>query len=233
MSSKYNVPKFTESYREAEKSNTILLPVLMVVVVLVSFWLVSISRPDPGEKKEETQMSEAVPDQGEVRDIALASPPKINFPLELDSPETWAGAPDGSIPAPPVGSPRLSEDGALPIVDPRGSAGRFTAWMTPEEMNRHILELNRGHRVSFWERGHWITAVEGRRHEGVQEFRIIYESAPRDRDFQWRYRIAQSGEDFARNLEENSDLGFTLVHSQVFFDSDNIRRYQAVWHRVE
>ena len=117
-------------------------------------------------------------------------------------------------------------------MKPTGGAGQFTPWLTPNQLNQYIHILNQGHEVSFWDRGHWITAVEGRMQSGVHQYRIIYAVAPRSSQFQWRYRVAQSGEDFRKNLDSHRQLGFELVHSHVFVDTDNIRRYQAVWHKI-
>ena len=143
-----------------------------------------------------------------------------------------------SIEQPEVPTARLLAEGsdfqsAVPIISPVGAEGSFTPWMTPEELNRHILAKNCRSGKSFWDQGNWITAVEGRVCEGgLQQYRIIYEAAPKGRKFQWRYRIAQSREDYCEKLDAARKCGFKLIQSQVFVDSTNTPRFQAVWHRM-
>lgn len=249
---KYNILNFTESYRKADHRHTILLPVLMGLVVMGSFWIVSTTRPTV--RKAETQPAYLDPrnqTKGSVDEIAISSPPKIDLDIDFDLdvgeipvidpgidinqrplvqgrqavPDVPTASVIRAIPVSPDGLPLMNVDS--------GVVGRFTSWMTPTALNQHILSLNQGQEVSFWDRGHWIIAVEGRWANNRQEYRIIYEQVPRESNFQWRYRIAQSPDAFARNITQLESDGFTLVQSQFYEMPGKYRLYQAVWQRMD
>jgi hypothetical protein len=103
--------------------------------------------------------------------------------------------------------------------------------MTPDELNQFILSKNCGKGKSYWQQGNWITAIEGRTSGGILQFRIVCEPSPKGTPYRWHYRIAQTREDFNEKLETGKKSGFKLVQSQMFVDSTNVARFQAVWHR--
>jgi hypothetical protein len=240
LSPKYNIFNFTESYRNAEHKHTILLPVVMGLVVLGCFWLVTKTRPTTRKIFANKPPSAAVATKT-TTEIAITAPPKIkiDFGSDLDSFPVI----DPAIVLPPipkpedqdivvpvaklVPTPSVSKEG-LPLI-PAKSAEKFTDWMTPTELNNYILALNQGHQISFWDRGYWIVSVEGRWAANRQEYRIVYDKTPLDADFQWRYRIAQSGEIFNQNILELKQEGFSLYQSQVFYMPNQMTQYQAVW----
>lgn len=250
MSPKYNIFNFTESYRHAEGRHTVLLPATMGIVVLFSFWIVTKTRPTAKKTQEEILVATPSTDQKNPGKSGIMSPPKIDLNIDFDTDlrsipvidpaiDIAPGAtvprpvPNGSEPAPTVVKARpVSQDG-LPLVNPGVSSDQFTDWMTPIELNRHIHALNQGQEVSFWDRGHWIVAVEGRWSQNRQEYRIVYEKTPKNTNFQWRYRIAQSKDAFARTIDQFRNEGFTLVQSQVFENPDRSRQYQAVWRKMD
>jgi len=238
VSPKYNIFNFTESYRNAEHKHTILLPVVMVLVVLGCYWLVTKTRPtarkivDGNAKVEVVAKTEA----------AITAPPKINIDFDtalpppplMDSPsfEPKTGGVDITVPVAKLIQPPLVSKEGLPLVESK-QVEKFTDWMTPTELNDYILALNQGQQVSFWERGYWIVAVEGRWAGNRQEYRIVYDKTPPNSDFQWRYRIAQSGDTFRQNLQELGREGFTLVQSQFFELPNRMCQYQAVWQKLK
>lgn len=250
MSPKYNIFNFTESYRAAEHKHTILLPVVMGFVVFFSFWLVVKTRPTARKKAAESAGIATITPA--TRDIDILSrPPKIDLKIDFDSEpglipsmgeainldpaimsRNVSVAESPEIPLAKVIKARpVSKDG-LPLVSLENYENRFTDWMTPGELNQHILALNQGQEISFWDRGHWIVAVEGRWSNRRQEYRIVYERVPENSDFQWRYRIAQSRDTFTRNIQELRNDGFTLVQSQVYELPDKSSQYQAVWQKL-
>lgn len=158
--------------------------------------------------------------KGNPLNASLQSNPEIN--------------PDRTEPALAIPKAKLVTEeerlNAVPIVH-SVTSGRFTPWMTPGELNDHILSKDCGDAKNFWDAGNWITAVEGRIFDGVQQYRIIHEKTPQERRFQWVYRIAQTREEFNRKLEIQKKSGFRLVQSQMYVDADEIPRFQAVWHR--
>ena len=245
VSSKYHIVDFTESYRHAEGRHTFLLPAAMVIVVVISFWLVARSRPAASPAPQEPVSATDRFENGQVEGISIAAPPKIELDFDFeDAPGAGPVSPPKVDPATPVPSKATVIPKAKVISAPSSSrtstadgagtkAGQFTPWMTPGSLNAHILKLNSGHELSFWDRGHWIIAVEGRQNGSTQEFRIIYEETPQDRDFQWRYRIDQTQPAFLKNLKEMKNAGYTLVQSQAFQTSDRSLRYQAVWQRLD
>ncbi len=237
---------------ERQQQRAILLPVLMVLVVFGAFYLVISTRPEarppmesdasdfePVELALETDAQTGIvrPPKIELEgldfDMDLRNHAHIPSSVDIDQLSQTTNEPipkaipvarviSNAAPAPAKTKPQYS----LPILKPNIDASRFTPWMTPAEMNQHIQELNRGHTETFWNRGHWIVAVEGRWGGGREEYRIVYEADPR---YAWRYRISQSESQFSENIESLKQQGFQLVQSQVFKNPQGESRYQAIW----
>lgn len=237
---KYDIFKFTESYRNAEHHHTILLPLAMAIVILVSFFLVVNSRPSTRKAALDSERS-GISVSG--LDDSKSSPQKLDLQLSEELGNLAVVDPEmdqvpridprqTEVPRDRVrkGVPTLVE--GLPILSLPGAESRFTNWMTPEALNQHILSLNQGFTTSFWDRGHWIVAVEGRWVSNYQEFRIVYEATPEKKDFSWRYRIAQTKDVFDSNLRKLERDGYQLVQSQAFLHPDNTHRFQAVWQKL-
>jgi len=253
---KYDIIKFTQSYRKAERKHTFLLPALMLLVVGGSFWLVLTSKPVPVTVLNPPSFEIPEGKADASREVAIARPPKIDFGLDLEPeltrpPFSAESAIPAALPPEPVrredipkarvitpaAPPRLPaparvEEEALPTVDPEATKGRFTPWMTSGQINRHFMALNQGHTIDFWDRGHWIVAVEGRWTDQGEEFRVVYEEAPRGKNYAWRYRTSQTREEFTLSMAEFKQQNYQLVQSQAYEMPDGTRRYQGVWHRV-
>lgn len=107
--------------------------------------------------------------------------------------------------------------------------GLFTPWLSPLALDSYMRAKDQGHEVGFWERGHWITTIEGRWKDGSHEFRIRYDAAPDHPGWRWRYKINLPPDEFLEEHAEMRKKGFRLVQSQSFLHPDQRRRYQAVW----
>ncbi|MDF1814524.1 MAG: hypothetical protein P1V20_20120 [Verrucomicrobiales bacterium] len=154
------------------------------------------------------------------------------FPVQEQKRQSVLSVGTGEIPTARLALGREHQC-AVPIIEAVKLSHEFTPWMTPEELNRHILAKSCGKSRSFWEAGNWITAVEGRLDkDGVQRFRIVHEKSPQTANYRWHYCIALSREDFGRKIDAGSRSGFRLVQSQMYMDSENEPRFQAVWHRL-
>jgi len=108
---------------------------------------------------------------------------------------------------------------------------KFTPWLSPQALDDYIQNKNQGFEQTFWQRGHWIRAVEGRWGNGNHEFRIAYEPLPNPDTWQWQYRVNQSQNDFAASIKEMSVHGYSLYQTQFYKRPDGARRFQGVWQR--
>lgn len=107
----------------------------------------------------------------------------------------------------------------------------FTLWMAPLALDNYIRAKTDRNGRTFWENGHWITAVEGRWNNNRREFRIAYDTIPEIETWQWRYKVNQSQTEFALSVTEMVEKGYTLVQTQTFRQPGGDQRYQGVWHR--
>ena len=108
----------------------------------------------------------------------------------------------------------------------------FTPWMSPLALDTYVRQLNGGYEQSFWQRGNWITAVEGRWTQGAHEFRIVFNPIPDLDRWQWQYRANQTRESFLKSSLELESQGYRIVQSQAFSLSDGSLRYQGVWQKM-
>lgn len=160
---------------------------------------------------------------------------------EAPSPETGDAPPTSPIPVAMSTSttPKETSRTATPLVRtgepplPDVTTGTFTPWMTPDGLDSWVRKRNEGHSVSFWQRGHWITAVEGRWNGDTHEFRIAFDSTPSSPDWRWQYRVNQTPEEFMENSNKLQAEGFRMVQVQSFDHPDKRRRYQAVWEKAD
>jgi hypothetical protein len=129
-------------------------------------------------------------------------------------------------------SPAEAAKATPEINPPTAGMGDFTPWMSPAELDSYIKKQNEGHSTSFWRRGHWITAVEGRWNGEDHEFRIAYDRTPQSPEWQWQYRVNQTPEEFLENTKDLRARGFRIVQVQSFDHPDSRRRYQTVWERT-
>jgi len=111
----------------------------------------------------------------------------------------------------------------------------FTKWMSHEELDQFLSQYDTvppGNHPNYWDKGHWINAVEGRWHNGVPEYRISYGPVPKHKGLWWYWYLNQDQASFSRHVHELADQGFTLLDPNSFERPDDTRRYQGVWHKV-
>lgn len=99
----------------------------------------------------------------------------------------------------------------------------FTHWMNSQELKHHAQAGK--------PKGLWITAVEGRWHDGVPQYRIREELKPTGRAFSWYWWHGQDKASFDQKSSQLTKDGFRLVHSQTFTSPDGTVRYQSVWQK--
>jgi hypothetical protein len=109
----------------------------------------------------------------------------------------------------------------------------FTKWMTYEEMDAFWkpLEAKGDDGRNYWDRGHWLTAVEGRWHDGRPQFRLRVDGVPGERPSGWWWWFNQDEASMNRHIHEYSDKHCTLVSFNVFEWPDGTKRYSGVWHK--
>jgi len=105
----------------------------------------------------------------------------------------------------------------------------YTPWMSSLALETYFRQKNRGYKGSFWARGNWIRAIEGRWHEGTREYRIALGTMNRPGEIQWQYRLDMTEISFAEELAKLAEKDFVLVQSQAYRFADGTKRYQAVW----
>lgn len=164
--------------------------------------------------------------------IAPELPPRAEVtgaPEALPPPSPATVASDARTPAP---TPPGVSATTPPIVARAGlRESDFTPWMSSLALDTYLRQKNRGERGSYWARGHWIRAIEGRWHEGAREYRIALGVMVRPGEIQWHYRIDLTEIAFAEELARMSAREFQLAQSQACRHPDGSMRYQAVWQR--
>ena len=143
------------------------------------------------------------------------------------------GATGPALIARPIEEDLIPLPGEPPLIAANSSEEEFTSWMSPLALDTYIRQKNGSHDQSFWQRGHWMSAVEGRWQESGHEFRIVFSKMPTNGKWRWQYRANQTLEAFIRSHEELGRQGYTMIQSQAFERPDGTRRYQGVWHQRE
>jgi len=218
---RYSISGIKESYSHVQGTKTVVMPVLisMLLFGLVAFYFHGKATAEraaltaPEATPSELTLTPALPEEGSMEMASLVLPPSASAPSALTPP----------LALPANGPPLVSND----LV----SEGDFIPWMSPLALDTYIREKNRGFKKSFWDRGHWIEAIEGRWSEGRHEFRIAFDAIPESDRFQWYYRIDQTEAVYRDTLSRLRREGYTLVQSQAYERPDKTKRYQGVWHR--
>jgi hypothetical protein len=111
----------------------------------------------------------------------------------------------------------------------------FTPWMSLAELNHWQQQFDTtppGGHPNYWDKGHWMNAVEGRWHEGIPQYRVRYGPVPDGYDGAWYWYINQDQASFSSHVHELADAGFVLMDPNSFLRPDDTRRYQGVWHKL-
>ncbi|WP_043583106.1 hypothetical protein [Geminisphaera colitermitum] len=113
--------------------------------------------------------------------------------------------------------------------------GVFTPWMNNKEMEVFLDPLGKkdANNKNFWDRGHWLAAVEGRWESGRPQFRLKIEKSPKGKKLWWFWWFNQDQESYNKHIHRLSDEGFVLVSDNSFEWPDGSRRFSGVWHKVE
>lgn len=124
---------------------------------------------------------------------------------------------------------------ALLIREIKPPLGVFTPWMNYKKMQAFLdpLEKKNDKNKNFWDRGHWLSAVEGRWENGEPQFRLKIVESPKGKKCWWFWWFNQDQESYNKHIHRLSDEGFRLVSDNSFAWPDGSRRYSGVWHRVE
>ena len=113
--------------------------------------------------------------------------------------------------------------------------GPFTPWMAHDEFKEFQRQFDStppGGHPNYWDKGHWIDAVECRWNDGRIEYRISYGAVPPNRGRGWYWYLTQPPEDFDRHCQEFAAKGYTLVHTNSFTNGAGEVLYQGVWHKL-
>lgn len=219
MKKKIRLTGLMDSYLEVrEPRYSIVFPVLIGLVLLGLVIFFFRSKEDPAQRiADEDPLQNAAP--------AFEELPRLD-PVMIPPPVAGETKTESETKIEPAVAAANSEASLFPDKD-------FTYWMSPSDLNATIQLLNSGHDRGFWERGHWIKAVEGRWHDGNHEFRIAYEKMPSATAFQWQYRANQTQEQFTRLIDDFSRRGFKLIQSNSFRRPDQTLRFQGVWKKSD
>ena len=129
----------------------------------------------------------------------------------------------------------LVSTNALPVTATEPGLSDFTPWMTDPELHTFMSQFDSnppGHHPNYWDKGHWINAVEGRYHDGAIQFRITYGPVPKHKALWWYWYLGIGKDHFDSLAAEKAAAGFTLLDANSFPMPDGSRRYQGVWHKV-
>ena len=108
----------------------------------------------------------------------------------------------------------------------------FSGWMKKRDLDSYFEILNKGDTKSnYFDKGHWIRAVEGRWNGYEVEYRVIIADSP-DAPFEWWWWINQKHRDFAEKMKQYEKMGATLIDAQSFLMPDGTALYQGVWTRT-
>jgi len=111
----------------------------------------------------------------------------------------------------------------------------FTTWMSLAELNQWQVQFDTkppGGHPNYWDKGHWMTAVEARWHDGIPQYRVRYGPVPEGYDGAWLWYINQDQASFSSHVHELADEGFILLDPNSYLRPDDTRRYQGVWHKL-
>tara|TARA_R110002096_G_scaffold364032_3_gene557108 strand:+ start:763 stop:1488 length:726 start_codon:yes stop_codon:yes gene_type:complete len=210
------------------------MPILIAAVLaaMVTFYVKT--QPDLASTTSDNELIQSATETEMVSEIEPS--PEIrsfNSAVSMSSPLPRAASSNESL-AIPIAEPiSTSVEGTSPVLIATAAAEQdFTPWLSPLALDTYIRQLNGGFEQSFWQRGHRITAVEGRLHQGAHEFRIVFNPIPELNQRQWQYRANQTRESFLQSSLELESEGYRIVQSQAFSLSDGRLRYQGVWQKM-
>jgi hypothetical protein len=110
----------------------------------------------------------------------------------------------------------------------------FTPWMSLSELNAYMEKLDgdKPEGKNFWDRGNWISGVEGRWEAGIPQYRISHNPVPARRAHWWMWFINQDQKSFDKQVHDLADDGYTLVHFNSYVRPGGGERFQGVWQKL-
>jgi hypothetical protein len=140
----------------------------------------------------------------------------------------WAESPKETA------EPKSGGEATAPAALP-GAHGEFTPWMSLSEMNAFFESLEDNTPPggkNYWDRGHWLNAVEGRWEAGIPQYRLSYGAVPESRAHWWFWYLNQDRESFDRLVHDLADDGCVLVQFNSYIRPGGSERFQGVWHKL-
>lgn len=211
---RYPISGIKQSYRPVPGTKTVVMPLLIAAlgIGMVVFYF---KGKAPGKATEASTPAPTVTKR--LPEKAILPDPIKAISIEPGT-ETAAMSP--------------AAEKSLPIITNEGVAENdFTLWMSPLALDTFIRQRNRGFEKTYWERGHWIKAVEGRWGNGAHEFRIAIAKMPDEARLHWYYRIDQTEREFSETLQRLEKEGYSLAQSHAYDHPDGSKRYQGVWQK--
>jgi len=129
----------------------------------------------------------------------------------------------------------IASTNALPLATGEPGSSEFTPWMSTPDMKKFLSQFDTdppGGHPNYWDKGHWLNAIEGRWHNNRSEFRITYGPVPKHKGSWWYWYWGISESYFNRLAKEKAADGFTLLDANSFTDPKGHRYFQGVWHKI-
>jgi len=141
---------------------------------------------------------------------------------------------NGIDPVTPFKGSDIAPVKSVEVVTGEPASSDWTPWMNDEEFAKFLVQLRgtKGHPTAYWGKGHWINAVEGRWHNGEEQFRITYGPKPKHKKLWWLWYFGLTQAEFNGMVGARAADGFTLLDGNFFTYPDGSRHYQGVWHKV-
>jgi hypothetical protein len=118
---------------------------------------------------------------------------------------------------------------------PANPSVESSEWMTLDDLNAWLesLDGDKPEGKNYWDRGHWMTAVEGRWKDGVPQYRVSHSPLPAERRASWwQWYINQDRQSFDSHVHRLADEGYALVQFNSYERPGGGERFQGVWHKL-
>lgn len=108
----------------------------------------------------------------------------------------------------------------------------FTEWMPWVQFRQFLDEKDKRDEKNktFWDRGYWVLAAEGRWKDGQQQYRVKIAEAPKNKAYLWMWYVNQEQQEFDKHIEQFAVEGYTMIYCNSFTRPSGTRLYQTVWH---
>lgn len=108
----------------------------------------------------------------------------------------------------------------------------FSRWMSLPEFNATMktFDSDASEKPVGLGHGEWVTALEGRWHAGIPQYRVGHSLAP-DVQYLWHWAVNLDRHAFNVSMFDYATQGFVLVYFNKFQGPDGAPKYQAVWRK--